>query len=195
VFNSKSSSEMTHVALNSRQSSLVFRALLQSLASPGETFSLPAELCSAVPARALPLLALVDIETTFCAPEDADLELSVASLTGSRVVAPELAQFALCATPPSHTFVSRLQRGNASQPERGCKLIIGLHPDVAVASVTLSGPGVRPGTTIAADSQLSNFIAARNTVVAEPPSGIDCWFVSPDGRLVGLPRTTRAETR
>jgi alpha-D-ribose 1-methylphosphonate 5-triphosphate synthase subunit PhnH len=178
---------MTHVALNSRQSSLVFRALLQSLASPGETFSLPAELCSAVPARALPLLALVDIETTFCAPEDADLELSVAS--------PELAQFALCATPPSHTFVSRLQRGNASQPERGCKLIIGLHPDVAVASVTLSGPGVRPGTTIAADSQLSSFIAARNTVVAEPPSGIDCWFVSPDGRLVGLPRTTRAETR
>ena len=33
-----------------------------------------------------PLLALTDIETTFCAPDDPELEAEVAELTGSRVV-------------------------------------------------------------------------------------------------------------
>ena len=77
---------MTLSALSSQDSTLVFRSLLTSLSSPGEKVSLPTHLCETMPPRALPLLALTDIETTFCAPDDPELEAEVAELTGSRVV-------------------------------------------------------------------------------------------------------------
>jgi len=184
---------MTLAALSSRDSTMVFRSLLQAFSSPGERVQMPARLCDSMSPLALPLLALVDIETTFCIPDDADLEAEVAELTGSKVVAVADANFVLCTTPPPQELVLHVGRGTALQPQLGCRLIVSNESHEVNLTLRLSGPGTRPESQLSVCAAASDFIAARNLAVAHPPSGIDCWLVSSDGVVVGLPRTTHAE--
>ena len=184
---------MTLSALSSQDSTLVFRSLLTSLSSPGEKVSLPTHLCETMPPRALPLLALTDIETTFCAPDDPELEAEVAELTGSRVVSVADANFVLCSTPPPHELVLHVGRGTPMQPELGCRLIVCTESHEGDLAMRLTGPGTRPNANLSVSASADEFIAARNIAVSHPPTGIDCWLVSANGVVVGLPRTTRVE--
>ena len=189
---------MQLTTLTSKESTLVFRALLTAFAFPGRVSQLPRELVARMPALCLPMLALTDIETTMCATDQPELQAEIATITGARTVASREAQFVMHDAMPTDETTLSLSRGTTYQPELGCRLVLAWNVPTPPASsdsieVKLSGPGVVNGTTLAVSSASAAFLAARSVANSRPPTGIDCWLVSATGEVVGLPRTTRIE--
>ena len=186
---------MRLTTLTSKESTLVFRALLSAFAFPGRVSQLPRELVARMPALCLPMLALTDIETTMCAPDQPELQAEIATITGARTVASRDAQFVMHDAMPTDETTLSLSRGTTYQPELGCRLVLAWTPPASSDSieVKLSGPGVVNGTTLAVSSASAAFLAARSVANSRSPMGIDCWLVSAPGEVVGLPRTTRIE--
>ena len=189
---------MQLTTLTSKESTLVFRALLTAFAFPGRVSQLPRELVARMPALCLPMLALTDIETTMCATDQPELQAEIATITGARTVASREAQFVMHDAMPTDETTLNLHRGTTYQPELGCRLVLAWNVPTLPASpdstqVKLSGPGVVNGTTLAVSSASAAFLAARSVANSRPPTGIDCWLVSATGEVVGLPRTTRIE--
>ncbi len=186
---------MRLTTLTSKESTLVFRALLTAFAFPGRVSQLPRELVARMPALCLPMLALTDIETTMCAPDQPELQAEIATITGARTVASREAQFVMHDAMPSEETTLSLHRGTTYQPELGCRLVLAWTPPASPDStqLRLSGPGVVSGTTLTVDSASEAFLTARSVANSRPPTGIDCWLVSATGEVVGLPRTTRLE--
>ena len=189
---------MRLTTLTSKESTLVFRALLSAFAFPGRVSQLPRELVARMPALCLPMLALTDIETTMCAPDQPELQAEIATITGARTVASRDAQFVMHDAMPTDETTLNLHRGTTYQPELGCRLVLAWNVPTLPASpdstqLRLSGPGVVSGTTLTVSSASAAFLAARSVANSRPPTGIDCWLVSATGEVVGLPRTTRIE--
>ena len=183
-------------ALSSHESTLVFRTMLSALAFPGRRFDLPSALVQEMPAPVVPLLALVDIETTFHSHEHS---ADIAMVTSAPLVALNDARFVLFGGLPSAADVSLLGRGTAHQPEFGCKVVVAVAalPESSATPrnpMTLTGPGIRGSLTLDAPAEFGEFVAARHDAVADAPAGIDCWLVAHDGGVMGLPRTTRIAT-
>ena len=180
--------------LTSKDSTLVFRALLQAFAFPGRVAQLPPHLVARMPALSLPLLALTDIETSFCAPDEPELEGEIATITSARISNSRDAQFVMHRDVPSREFVIGLGRGTSFRPELGARMVLAWNaPFDANIEVGLSGPGVVPGSSLRVGHDLVEFLAVRAEVNAQPPAGIDCWLVSTNGEVVGLPRTTQIQ--
>ncbi len=189
---------MRLTTLTSKESTLVFRALLTAFAFPGRVSQLPRELVARMPALCLPMLALTDIETTMCAPDQPELQAEIATITGARTVASREAQFVMHDAMPTDETTLNLHRGTTYQPELGCRLVLAWTVTTVPASpdstqLRLSGPGVVSGTTLTVNSASAAFWAARSVANSRPPMGIDCWLVSATGEVVGLPRTTHIE--
>lgn len=183
-------------ALSSHESTLVFRTMLNALAFPGRRFDLPSALVQEMSAPVLPLLALVDIETTFHSHEHS---AEIAMVTSAPLVALNDARFVLFGGLPSAADVSLLGRGTAHQPESGCKVVVAVaalpEPSATPRNpLTLTGPGIRGSLTLDVPADLREFVSARDGAVADAPAGIDCWLVAHDGGVMGLPRTTRIAT-
>ena len=177
---------------------MVFRALLSAFAFPGRVSQLPLELVARMPALCLPMLALTDIETTMCAPDQPELQAEIATITGARTVASRDAQFVMHDAMPNDETTLNLHRGTTYQPELGCRLVLAWTVPTLPASpdstqVKLSGPGVVNGATLAVSSASAAFLTARSVANSRSPMGIDCWLVSATGEVVGLPRTTHIE--
>lgn len=186
---------MRLTTLTSKESTLVFRALLTAFAFPGRVSQLPRELVARMPALCLPMLALTDIETTMCAPDQPELQAEIATITGARTVASREAQFVMHDAMPTDETTLNLHRGTTYQPELGCRLVLAWTVQTVPASpdstqLRLSGPGVVSGTTLTVNSASAAFLAARSVANSRPPMGIDCWLVSTTGEVIGLPRTT-----
>lgn len=174
---------------------MVFRALLSAFAFPGRVSQLPRELVARMPALCLPMLALTDIETTMCAPDQPELQAEIATITGARTVASRDAQFVMHDAMPNDETTLNLHRGTTYQPELGCRLVLAwtLPASPNSIQVKLSGPGVVNGATLAVSSASAAFLTARSVANSRSPMGIDCWLVSATGEVVGLPRTTHIE--
>ncbi len=186
---------MRLTTLTSKESTLVFRALLTAFAFPGRVSQLPRELVARMPALCLPMLALTDIETTMCAPDQPELQAEIATITGARTVASREAQFVMHDAMPTDETTLNLHRGTTYQPELGCRLVLAWTVTTVPASpdstqLRLSGPGVVSGTTLTVNCASAAFWAARSVANSRPPMGIDCWLVSATGEVIGLPRTT-----
>jgi len=186
---------MRLTTLTSKESTLVFRALLAAFAFPGRASQLPRDLVARMPALCLPMLALTDIETTMCAPDQPELQAEIATITGARTVASREAQFVMHDAMPTDETTLNLHRGTTYQPELGCRLVLAWTVTTVPASpdstqLRLSGPGVVSGTTLTVNSTSAAFLAARSVANSRPPMGIDCWLVSATGEVIGLPRTT-----
>ncbi len=189
---------MRLTTLTSKESTLVFRALLTAFAFPGRVSQLPRELVARMPALCLPMLALTDIETTMCATDQPELQAEIATITGARTVASRDAQFVMHDAMPTDETTLNLHRGTTYQPELGCRLVLAWTVTTVPASpdstqLRLSGPGVVSGTTLTVNSASAAFLAARSVANSRPPMGIDCWLVSATGEVIGLPRTTQIE--
>jgi alpha-D-ribose 1-methylphosphonate 5-triphosphate synthase subunit PhnH len=180
-----------------------FRALLDCMARPGSLRTLPD--------TDNPLLAiaesLVDHEVTFAVlPQGAPLSEAILRMTGSRVVAPELADYLFCDGESLVDAVRLAKDGTPEYPDAGATLICGVrslsadvHRDgstdgqVGRDSVSLSGPGVRQTKRVGVDgftSEARQVFAQRN---AWPPLGLDLVLVAPDGTVVCLNRYTRLQ--
>lgn len=180
------------ITLHPADSQLTFRAVLEALSRPGETFQLPAH---EVPPAVLPTLALADLGTGVCVLEDGtDWADTVFSATSAPSYTLDKARLVTALRPVTGEEVASLHRGTAPAPEDGALATLAVSDvDGGPAKWWLSGPGI-PGETVLSPSGLpEDFLAARAALVAGFPAGVDFLLVCPDGQITGLPRTTKIE--
>lgn len=85
--------------------------------------------------------------------------------------------------------LTKARRGTELEPELGAT-VVWIAPRGISTRVSLSGPGV-DGTLVTQLPLDPTALGGRAQACAEPPTGIDLIIVSPDGSVLGLPRTTR----
>ncbi|MFP4112742.1 MAG: phosphonate C-P lyase system protein PhnH [Spirochaetota bacterium] len=186
-----------------------YRKLVQATSFPGTIVSISHEaqkidLPTELP-RPLLLLAmmLLDAEVAFSidsqhAERDASL---ISRVTYSREVSRSQAAFVLVANPEQATEAIRDARvGTLTDPHLGATVVLlvetlrEVEPGEAVAddvpTFELAGPGVQSTRRIAVGAP-ADWMEARARQNAEYPLGIDALFVTRDGALLSLPRTTQ----
>lgn len=172
------------------QSSLAFRAVLESLSQPGKIRRLagaapPAPL--SVAAGVL-LLTLCDTTTPLHlagAYDTADLRDWVTFHTGAPLVAAEAASFALGVWPALQPL-DRFAIGLPDYPDRAATLIVEM-PVLSNSGARLTGPGIADHAHLSLPE-----VAAFQANHALFPLGFDCLFTS-DNQIAGLPRSTKVE--
>ncbi|MEU6654391.1 phosphonate C-P lyase system protein PhnH [Streptomyces sp. NPDC046900] len=180
--------------LRPAQAQGVFRAVLDALAQPGRVTRFPAGVPGTVPPALLPVLALADLGTGVCVlEEDGSRRWSdaVGVATNAPAVPLEQARLAAAVRPVAAEEILRLARGTADAPEDGAVLCL---PVTALeggpSTWRLSGPGVPGERAVAPLGLPEGFVAARAELVGGFPAGADLLLATPDGRVMGLPRST-----
>lgn len=165
-----------------------FRASLEALSRPGQIEKIQPLFGSTLQAVASVLLYS---EVSFCYQGKVDFQM-VQAICGAkeRVAAEADYLFFDC---PESDFLFHAKVGSAENPELGATLIFQCDSlDSKGTSVTLSGPGIETtvATTLPVDGQ---FIKQLSMINDGFPMGIDLFFISKNGELLGLPRTTKIE--
>jgi alpha-D-ribose 1-methylphosphonate 5-triphosphate synthase subunit PhnH len=191
-----------------------FRVLLEALSRPGQLYELPrvgfvfgsAQNRSSTLHQLQPLGAvlatLLDHEVTFCllGQEDAvrDFSTQITDLTSSHSAGREHANYVVSLQAPDASLISQLNPGNLLYPDISTTLIC-LVPDLASRApdrhngtlLALEGPGVAERQAVWVADIDATFFHALSTVNARYPLGIDVIWITPSGRVAGLPRSTQ----
>jgi alpha-D-ribose 1-methylphosphonate 5-triphosphate synthase subunit PhnH len=170
-----------------------FRAVLDALARPGTVQQLPAAPAD-VPAALLPVLALADLDTPACVlagPDAAGWADALATATTAPIVELAAARLVTALRPLAPGEPATLRTGSAAAPEDGALVVLAVAALEGGAPLRLAGPGIATQRTVTPRAVPADLLAARTA--AAFPAGFDLLLVAPDGRLLGLPRSTRIE--
>ncbi|MBL8570220.1 MAG: phosphonate C-P lyase system protein PhnH [Phreatobacter sp.] len=175
-----------------------FRAVMNALARPGAV--LPVACLADAPAPLSPVaaavaLTLADYETSLFldAPlaVNADVARYIAFHTGARIAAaPSQASFAIIADPVSVPDFADFALGTDTYPDRSTTLILQVESLTAGPALTLTGPGIKGETTLAASGLPADIVTRLAANHALFPRGVDLILAGPDA-VAALPRTTR----
>jgi alpha-D-ribose 1-methylphosphonate 5-triphosphate synthase subunit PhnH len=181
--------------LGALESQATFRVLLDTLARPGTIARLPQPFGSTIPAVLCVPLALSDLGIPIAVVGDPDRwAADVARATGATVTTPPQAWAAAVVAGFEPAVIEQFDPGSALAPERGARLAV-LVPTLGTGalSLSLSGPGV-PGRRHlrlgGVEPEALRTLQVRNAAF---PAGLDVWFVTEDGRIAALSRTTELE--
>jgi len=171
----------------------VFRVLLQAMSRPGQAFDLP-EQTGDDPRRHLRAVvtALCDHESPcHLADDNEDMAFFLIHDTGCPHVPVEDAHFLVVPRGSSHGLIERLPRGTPDFPDRGATVIYQVLDFAGEGPrPLLSGPGIagsiRPTLAGLNPSELRGLAAINHDF----PLGVDAFFVSWRGQVMGLPRST-----
>ncbi|MFG2884696.1 phosphonate C-P lyase system protein PhnH [Streptomyces sp. NPDC048297] len=182
----------------SRASQRDFDALLDVLARPGRVRTL--EVPEGVPAVAVAACGLLDVEVhthVLAGPGDTEWAESLHAATSAPRAELPRARTVVALRPVTAEDVDALDVGTPLAPENGARLFASVDAldgegphDV---DLLLSGPGVPDGTerrlrVRGLEPAVLDALARAN---ASFPCGVDVFLVAADGRVAGLPRTTR----
>jgi alpha-D-ribose 1-methylphosphonate 5-triphosphate synthase subunit PhnH len=166
-----------------------FRAVLDALARPGTTASLPS--VDGVPAALLPVLALADLDTPVCVLGDSpggDWADALTTATSAPTGPLAAARLVAALRPLETGELAGVRAGDAAAPEDAALVSLAVPGLDGGPSLRLSGPGI-PGTRTIAPRGLPADLAATRAATAFP-AGADLLLVTPDGQVLGLPRST-----
>ncbi|OLT14355.1 phosphonate C-P lyase system protein PhnH [Pseudonocardia sp. CNS-139] len=167
-----------------------FRAVLDALARPGTVHRLPAG--PGVPAALLPTLALADLDTPVAVlTENPDPADAVATATTAPVTDLPAARLVAALRPLAAGELGTARTGSAAAPEDAALVTLAVPALDGGAPLRISGPGIAGTRTLAPVGVPADLAAAR--AGAAFPAGADLLLVTPDGQLLGLPRSTRIE--
>ncbi|MBN2332441.1 MAG: phosphonate C-P lyase system protein PhnH [Deltaproteobacteria bacterium] len=162
-----------------------FRACLAALSRPGSKHQL-------MPFRDSALLAMASLmlysEVGYHYDGELDFRLVEAITGGSRRCSTD-ADF-LFADHVSVPLLKDAKKGDHENPERGATLIFSVKNLVDGPLVLLEGPGI-DGQRSAIMPVDEHFLEVFNHKNREFPCGVEVFFVSHQGELVALSRTTR----
>ncbi|MEV5538101.1 phosphonate C-P lyase system protein PhnH [Saccharopolyspora shandongensis] len=173
-------------SLSPKQAQLVFRAVLDALARPGEVLSLPSIADPGVPAALLPVLALADLDTPVHVDDCADV---VRTQTSAPIVDRPAARLAALLKPLDG--LAGFSVGSAAAPEDAALISLAVEGFGGGRPLRLAGPGVPGRRELRVAGLPADFVAQRRDISF--PAGFDLLLVGPGGELVGLPRSTRVE--
>jgi alpha-D-ribose 1-methylphosphonate 5-triphosphate synthase subunit PhnH len=182
------------------QSQQDFRTLIDVLGRPGTIKSLdvPEELAEySVPPAVLVAGGLADVDITLAVLSDRPADPCAVALyaaTGASEAPPATAQLVVALRPPTPAEILGLARGDALHPEFGCRLILAVttfEESASALRVRLQGPGVDGQSELRITGVPAGVFEALAAANNEFPAGIDTFLVSADGKVAGLPRSSR----
>lgn len=177
-----------------------FRVLLRAMSQPGECCSLLSAGDQKHPLLRIVLETLIDHEVAFAwiGPSENDLTPeTVTRWTHARSVDLSEADFGIVIGDSSGGKVLKLKRGSAEMPDTGATMIYRLprsgHPESFLAEAVCSGPGIGPETCrqVAIPGLNPEELLAIREANEAFPLGIDCIFLTADGNVIALPRSTQ----
>ncbi len=165
-----------------------FRSCLEAFARPGQNQEIGSLFNSKLQAMASVLLYS---EVSYCYRGQEDFQM-IQAICGAKSSTMETADY-LFFDHPDSDFLFHAKVGTAEQPELGATLIFKCHKiETEGTSVQLSGPGI--DTTLVTTLPVNKgFIQQLNAKNESFPMGVDIFFLSESGILLGLPRTTKIE--
>jgi alpha-D-ribose 1-methylphosphonate 5-triphosphate synthase subunit PhnH len=175
---------------------VVFRALMDAVARPGEVRALPPVVGAPSPlsdtAAAL-ALALLDYETPLWLDPPLAAAPAVAEWirfhTGARLTAdPQQAAFAIIADPVHALPFDRFALGTSEYPDRSATLVLQVDRFGGGKSLTLAGPGIADVRTFSAAPLPTDFHDRLVANRALFPRGVDLILVSASS-VAALPRS------
>ena len=165
-----------------------FRACLEALARPGETYFLEPVFDSGLLAMASLLLFG---ETSYFYRGTKDFEL-VRAICGARQCDAEEADY-LFADDLDPELLEKAKSGTSDNPEFGATILLGRDLfSTPETEVELSGPGIKGHRRMLLPLSVS-FISKQQEKNENFPMGVDIYLIGQDHSLLGLPRTTRIE--
>ncbi len=191
--------------LDPLESQSVFKAILAAFARPGSILSLDPDVVSRVPSSLAPVLVLADVETQIHIVDTPNFiwEEALSSATGARVSRVEEADLIAIPQDASEQIASIMtlaDPGSAFSPESAARIVIGIHDlrphgvsDRGGVQLVLSGPGVDGERVLCIDGLVESDVELWKSMRTKFPTGVDVWFTTEDGRIVGVPRSTRVE--
>lgn len=172
-----------------------FRVVLDALAHPGVPAALPAVPPPGdVPTALLPVLALADLDTPTCVLGDTAAGAWAAALgtaTSAPVAALGSARLVAALRPLVTGELGAIRTGSAEAPEEAALVALAVPALDGGPALALAGPGV-PGTRTVAPRGLPADLVTTRAATAFP-AGPDLLLVTPDGAVLGIPRSTRIE--
>ncbi len=178
--------------LTPTQSQSTFRAVLDAMSRPGTIRQLPESEC---PAVLLPMLTLADLDTGICVlDDDPTWESFVQLATGAPIQTLDAARYVAVLRAVGTDELALANRGTAMRPEFGALVCLSVPDVLGGEPVRITGPGIDGTAEVApqgfdAWDGRGTWTGAGNS--NDFPRGIDLLLVAPDGRVVGIPRTTR----
>jgi alpha-D-ribose 1-methylphosphonate 5-triphosphate synthase subunit PhnH len=179
-----------------------FRGLLDAFAFPGKLVDLsqPASrLAPLLPTTSAPVslclaaATLIDNETTYWADEPGVARFLV-EWSSTSPSEPATSAFLVVSTFRDDDLakcLSEAPSGTLLDPHLGATVLVGVSNLDEGEPVTLSGPGLESPLRCRLPAG-DRWLTTRNARVSEFPLGIDLAFFDQLGRVVALPRTTRA---
>jgi alpha-D-ribose 1-methylphosphonate 5-triphosphate synthase subunit PhnH len=180
-----------------------FRVLLNAMNRPGEICRLPVASGSVEIVKTVSQ-TLFDHEVTFALAGQAHPLFSANDVilwTHAKRVAASEADFLIITGPDGHSAISQLRRGSPEMPDTGATVFFLLSETMDAnkepKNHTLTGPGIPPpGRRPLPTMALANDdIEALQEANEEFPMGVDCFFLDPEGAIVGLPRSVTIRRR
>jgi len=178
-----------------------FRVVLDAMARPGRINLLPA--VEVTPPASLSrgaawiALSLLNSDVRFhFAPSREDAAAYLQANTGSRPAPAAEADFLFLHGTDSAAALREAPLGLPAYPEGGATAVVmvaGLGRSSAQGglALTLSGPGIEHQEQVCISGLAAEFLEIRQERNAEFPLGLDFMFVTADGHITCLPRTTR----
>jgi alpha-D-ribose 1-methylphosphonate 5-triphosphate synthase subunit PhnH len=188
--------------LDALESQSVFKVMLDTIARPGTIEFLPESISLRLPSVLAPVVVLADVETrvhvidseTFVWAE------AITSATGAHTAPVERADLVAVpieAVAQLASILAFAKPGSAFAPESGARVVIGVH-DIrshgqgthSGVQLVLRGPGVNGERSVCIDGISESVVEAWKQSNSRFPAGIDLWFTTEDGRVLGIPRST-----
>jgi len=169
----------------------VFRLLLEAMSNPARVVNIykSAEaLYGDHPAFLALAMTLLDNEVSYNACENAALSAEIASLTLSKSVGLEYADFVFVSNPNKvKDVIGNVKCGTLPDPHKSATVII-RNDDEPECRITISGPGINGQETTRVSKTVTNALRLRDEQHYEYPQGIDLLFVSGEGEMSAFPR-------
>jgi alpha-D-ribose 1-methylphosphonate 5-triphosphate synthase subunit PhnH len=152
-----------------------------------------------VPPAAVVAGGLADVDVALAVLTDTPADPGPAALyaaTGASQAPPATAHLVVALRTPTPAEILALARGDALHPEFGCRLIIAVEALGAAQSpvtLRLQGPGVDGESELGITGVPAGVFEALVAANAEFPAGVDTFLVAADGKVAGLPRSTRIQ--
>jgi alpha-D-ribose 1-methylphosphonate 5-triphosphate synthase subunit PhnH len=174
----------------------VFRLILEAMSNPARVVNIKEyadKLFGRHPALLTVAMTLMDNEVSFCTCENQSLSDEIASLTLGKREQIESADFIFVCDPNDiKNAIENAKRGTLPDPHKSATIVI-RDDGVPACPLTLSGPGMDGDTTVRVTQTVKDVITLRDAQYYEYPQGIDLIFISNEGGLIAIPRTSHME--
>lgn len=191
--------------LDALESQAVFKTVLAAITRPGSIERFPAPITQRIPSVLAPLLVLADVETRINVLDTTTFvwEDAVISASGARtssITEADLIAVPLEARDQIASVFALASPGTAFSPESATRVAIGVHDvrpngtgSLAGVQLVLRGPGIDGERAVCIDGLSEEDVESWKRTNSRFPAGIDVWFTTDDGRVLGIPRSTHVD--